>query len=97
MISHVPSVQMQNIPNDAFEHMSDDENDDEVSEERISARNSDKHIERVNEFSDSEDEGDDRRDVTSCKPTIAKKPKCEELNSEDFIIDDPSDEDIENL
>ena len=59
---------------------SEDE-DKEDPEERISLRAADKRVAKDEEFSDSEDEGDDRRDVRSHKkkeggvPTPPKRPK----------------------
>lgn len=52
---------MQAIPEDAINDESDDE-DKSNPDERISIRASDKRIAPENEYSDSEDEGDSRRD-----------------------------------
>lgn len=52
---------MQAIPEDAINDESDDE-DKSNPDERISIRASDKRIAPDNEYSDSEDEGDSRRD-----------------------------------
>lgn len=49
------------IPEDAINEESDDE-DKSNPDERISIRASDKRIAPENEYSDSEDEGDSRRD-----------------------------------
>lgn len=63
------------IPEDGVAEESEDE--DKVSpDERISIRASDKRIAPDNEYSDSEDEGDGRRDERSFKPK--KKTKTDE-------------------
>jgi len=63
MIPHAPGVQMQPIPEDGVRD-SDGEEDDssKAADQRISIRASDKRIANENEYSDSEDEGDNRRD-----------------------------------
>ena len=61
MLPHAPGVQMQAIPEDAINDDSEDE-DKSNPDERISIRASDKRIAPENEYSDSEDEGDSRRD-----------------------------------
>ena len=79
-LTHAPSVQFKDIPN--FTLIKDDSMD--VNEDledpdiRISVTKSDEYIEPDNEFSDSEDEGDGRRDVTSHLP---KKQKVTETDS----------------
>jgi len=61
MIPHAPGVQMQPIPEDSV-HDSDDEEDTNKSvDQRISIRASDKRIANETEYSDSEDEGEGRR------------------------------------
>ncbi|GIY29011.1 histone deacetylase 1 [Caerostris darwini] len=75
MLPHAPGVQMQPIPEDAIDHESEDE-DKENPDERISIRASEKRIACDEEFSDSEDEGDGRRDVRSHRPK--KKHKNED-------------------
>ena len=67
------------IPEDGVAEESDDE--DKVSpDERISIRASDKRIAPQNEYSDSEDEGDNRRDERSFKK---KKAKTEDDDKKD--------------
>ncbi|XP_020619493.1 histone deacetylase 1-like [Orbicella faveolata] len=66
MLPHAPGVQMHPIPDDAPVLESDNEEDME-SDRRISIRASDKHIAHQEEYSDSEDEGDNRRDVHHAK------------------------------
>jgi len=62
MLSCAPGVQMQVIPDDAVD-LYDSEVDEKVSpDERISIRASDKKVANDNEFSDSEDEGEGRKD-----------------------------------
>ncbi|KAJ3028895.1 Histone deacetylase 1 [Rhizophlyctis rosea] len=62
-LAHAPSVQMQEIPRNSY---SDDEEDDEdPGNRRITQRMSDKHRSADGEYSDSEDEGDSRRDRRS--------------------------------
>lgn len=76
MLPHAPGVQMAPIPEDAINDA--DENDDEDKQadydERISIRASEKRIQNEAEYSDSEDEGEGRRDQVSHKPK-AKRPK----------------------
>jgi len=74
MLPCAPGVQMQDIPEDAITHDSDDE-DKEDPEKRISQKQRDKKIACTEEFSDSEDEGESngkdqkqRRDIASLKP-----------------------------
>lgn len=76
MLPHAPGVQMQPIPEDAIDQESDDD-DKQDPDERISIRASEKRIAHDEEFSDSEDEGDGRRDVKSHKPSKSKKTKVE--------------------
>jgi histone deacetylase 1/2 len=76
MLPHAPGVQMQPIPEDAIDQESEDE-DKQDPDERISIRASEKRIAHDEEYSDSEDEGDGRRDVRSHKPSKAKKTKVE--------------------
>ncbi|KAI3647439.1 hypothetical protein MP228_007660 [Amoeboaphelidium protococcarum] len=68
-IPHAPSVQLQPLVadsyNDALEEIA--EAREHNADERISILDSDKRVVRDDEFSDSEDEGDDRRDVQSFK------------------------------
>ncbi|KAF8783042.1 Histone deacetylase 2 like protein [Argiope bruennichi] len=77
MLPHAPGVQMQPIPEDAIDNESEDE-DKENPDERISIRASEKRIACDEEFSDSEDEGDGRRDVRSHRPK--KKHKNEDTD-----------------
>lgn len=60
MLPHAPGVQMSEIPADGVPEESDDE-DAEDPDKRISMRASDKRIQRDEEFSDSEDEGEGGR------------------------------------
>lgn len=73
MLPHAPGVQMAPIPEDAIDQESDEE-DKLDPDERISIRASEKRIANDAEFSDSEDEGEGRRDQRSHKPK-AKKAK----------------------
>lgn len=65
MLPHAPGVQMAEIPPDAFpEEIDDDSNDN--PDKRTSIRASDKRIQREDEYSDSEDEGEGgRKDAES--------------------------------
>ncbi|KAK4045708.1 histone deacetylase 1 [Daphnia magna] len=76
MLPHAPGVQMQAIPEDAINEDSDEE-DKSNPDERISIRASDKRIAPDNEYSDSEDEGDSRRDQRSFKGANRKRPRTE--------------------
>ncbi|KAI8846436.1 histone deacetylase 1 [Chytridium lagenaria] len=62
-VAHAPSVQMQEVPRDMF---SDDEEDEDVNKDiRITQSMSDKRRVPIGELSDSEDEGENRRDQMS--------------------------------
>lgn len=74
MLPHAPGVQMQPIPEDAIDQESDDE-DKQDPDERISIRASEKRVANDEEFSDSEDEGDGRKNVKSHKQGKPKKVK----------------------
>lgn len=71
LVPHVPSVQMQSIPEDAI---SDNEPPEDNPNERISQNDRDRRICRMDEYSDSEDEGDDdRKNEKSYRET--KRPR----------------------
>lgn len=76
LIPHAPGVQMQPIPEDAINDIDDDMDEDkhENDEQRISIRASEKRIQNDAEYSDSEDEGEGRRDTSTNKPKT-KRPK----------------------
>ncbi|KAK4336834.1 hypothetical protein RND71_043654 [Anisodus tanguticus] len=77
MLPHAPGVQAQTIPDDALAEEEEDE-DKQNPDERISIRASEKRIQRDNEFSDSEDEDGNRKDIRSNKKPIgAKKVKTD--------------------
>ncbi|XP_015783714.2 histone deacetylase 2-like [Tetranychus urticae] len=76
MLPHAPGVQQTVIPEDAINDDSEDE-DKQDPDERISIRASEKRIAKDEEFSDSEDEGDGRRDVRSHKPSKPKRAKVD--------------------
>ncbi|CAM1297178.1 HDAC2 (predicted), partial [Pycnogonum litorale] len=80
MLPHAPGVQMQSIPDLAVDQEQEDAKDDESKDKnpdvRISMRASDKRIAGDGEYSDSEDEGDHRKDSASHKPK-RKRPKTE--------------------
>ncbi|UXI17074.1 transmembrane protein 234 [Sarcoptes scabiei] len=80
MLPHAPGVQAQNIPEDAIDvdMEEDEEKDKQNPEERISIRASEKRVSNDNEHSDSEDEGDNRKDVRS-----HKRPKKVKIESND--------------
>jgi len=77
MLPHAPGVPMQDIPEDAIKEESDDEDDTKKNnpDERISIRASDKRIACEEEFSDSEDEGENgnRRNHESYKQRKRQK------------------------
>ena len=79
MIPHAPGVQMQPIPEDSIGIADVSDNEDETGPEkpdqRISIMSRDKRIACDEEFSDSEDEGDGRRDIRGHK---RKRPRPEE-------------------
>ncbi|KAI9209313.1 histone deacetylase 1-like protein [Polychytrium aggregatum] len=76
-VIHAPSVQMHHAPKGLYE--SDDEDEDEDSEDlkdtRITQRMSDKHRVPDTELSDSEDEGDNRRDQRSYRESREREIK----------------------
>lgn len=75
MLPHAPGVQMAPIPEDAIDQESEGDEQQE-GDDRISIRASDKRVSKDDEFSDSEDEGDGRKDQRSHRPK-AKKPKTD--------------------
>ena len=78
MLPHAPGVQMQAIPEDALNDESNDDEDKENPDERISIRASDKRIACDEDFSDSEDEGEGgRKDKHSYKPK-PKRPRTDD-------------------
>lgn len=75
MLPHAPGVQMAPIPEDAINDPDENEDEDKQDfDERISIRASEKRVQNEAEYSDSEDEGEDRRDQVSHKPK-SKRPK----------------------
>lgn len=79
------------IPEDGVAEESEDE-DKASPDERISIRASDKRIAPDNEYSDSEDEGDGRRDERSFKPK--KKTKTDESATNNGAGEDKKDPSI---
>lgn len=68
MIPHAPGVQMAPIPEDGAPEESDEEQDNpKNADQRFSIRASDKRITNEGEYSDSEDEGEGRRDEKNHK------------------------------
>lgn len=82
MLPHAPGVQMSAIPEDALNDDSE-EDDKQNPEERIPIRASDKHIQNEQEYSDSEDEGDGRRDRTNFRRKKLKPEEMDTKKSED--------------
>lgn len=78
MLPHAPGVQMQAIPEDALNDESNEDEDKENPDERISIRASDKRIACDEDFSDSEDEGEGgRKDKHNYKPK-PKRPRTDD-------------------
>lgn len=78
MLPHAPGVQMQAIPEDALNDESNEDEDKENPDERISIRASDKRIACDEDFSDSEDEGEGgKKDKQNYKPK-PKRPRTED-------------------
>ncbi|CAD5113514.1 DgyrCDS2674 [Dimorphilus gyrociliatus] len=73
MLPHAPSIQMQDVPDDAIN--TESHNDLNNSDQRISIRASDKRIERDEDLEDSEDEGEGRKDQENFK---SKRPRLDE-------------------
>ncbi|XP_077991812.1 histone deacetylase 1-like [Glandiceps talaboti] len=84
MIPHAPGVQMQPIPEDAIPPDSDGE-EEEDQDKRISIRASDKRIACDEEFSDSEDEGDGRRDMRLMQKRKRPRTEDEKENKEQDV------------
>ncbi|KAI8048802.1 hypothetical protein BDF22DRAFT_729552 [Syncephalis plumigaleata] len=82
---HAPSAQMQDVPRD--------EEDDEEKEDpdvRITERMRDIRIVRDNELSDSEDEGDNRRDHRSYRRSVETKKDLIDEKAAMTIVQDAS-------
>jgi len=73
MIPHAPGVQMAPIPEDGAPEESDDDDNPKNVDNRISIRSSDKRIANDGEYSDSEDEGEGRRDEKNHNKSPRKK------------------------
>nr|QSX72310.1 histone deacetylase 1 [Halisarca dujardinii] len=72
MIPHAPGVQARAIPEDGLPE-EDEDKEEGTADERIPQHMKDKNIEKDGELSDSEDDGDDRRDQRSYKEPLRKK------------------------
>jgi len=82
MLPHAPGVQMADIPEDALNEESDDE-EKANPDERISIRASDKRMAVDEEYSDSEDEGEGkRRDKVNYKQKKRLRPIEDEKNND---------------
>lgn len=89
MLPHAPGVQMSEIPPDGVPEESDDE-EQEDPDKRISMRASDKRIQRDDEYSDSEDEGEGGRrneEVHKKKRKLENDAKPAELKKEEMKSD----------
>jgi histone deacetylase 1/2 len=75
MLPHAPGVQQQPIPEDAIDNDSEEE-EKQDPDERVSIRASEKRVSKDDEFYDSEDEGEGRKDQRSTKPK-SKRPKTD--------------------
>ena len=65
MLPHAPGVQVKAIPEDGIA-LEDPKAEEKINpDERLPQRDLDKKIQNENEFSDSEDEGETRRDHRS--------------------------------
>lgn len=81
MLPCAPGVQMQAIPEDGIT-VEDPEEDEKTNlDERVSIRASDKRVANDNEFSDSEDEGDGRKDQKSFRVNKSKRVRQEDSGS----------------
>eukprot|EP00004_Rigifila_ramosa_P016956 TRINITY_DN4073_c0_g3_i3.p1 TRINITY_DN4073_c0_g3~~TRINITY_DN4073_c0_g3_i3.p1 ORF type:complete len:663 (-),score=117.47 TRINITY_DN4073_c0_g3_i3:30-1850(-) len=65
----VPSVQMNDVPPDIYGHDDFDPDDQRDPDTRISQADADQRISRADEMSDSDDDGDGRRDHRSYRTT----------------------------
>lgn len=61
VLTHGPSVQVQDIPEDAFKQDKSAARDNRNPDERLSQEDLDKRVQRDNEYSDSEEEGEGGR------------------------------------
>ncbi|XP_027036585.1 histone deacetylase 1-like [Pocillopora damicornis] len=87
MLPHAPGVQMHPIPDDAPVLEESDNEEDMEPDRRISIRASDKHVAPQEELSDSEDEGDSRRDIQAPKEPkrSRKRPKVSSTPVEKMV------------
>jgi len=67
MIPHAPGVQMAPIPEDSVHEETDEDDNPKNADQRFSIRASDKRIANEGEYSDSEDEGEGRRNEKNHK------------------------------
>jgi len=91
MLPHVPGVQMAEIPPDAIDECEGDDN--EEPDTRITMRQQDRRIQRSDEFSDSEDEGEGgrrnqetfrvkKRKISSSDPVSVAESKTQNTTTE---------------
>lgn len=66
-VTFAPSVQIQDVPRDVYSSDEEDEDDSKNKDKRITQKMRDKRRVSELELSDSEDEGDDRRDYINYK------------------------------
>ncbi|XP_067927813.1 probable histone deacetylase 1-B [Watersipora subatra] len=86
MLPHAPGVQMSNIPEDSLHTDDKAEADKDNPDVRLSVRAGEKRIACDEDLSDSEDEGDGRKDEQNYKP---KRTKGAITNGESKSIKDP--------
>ena len=72
-LNFAPSVQMHQVPNDLYSDDEEDEDKEKDKDRRITQKMSDRRRVPDNELSDSEDEGDGRRNERSYKEKSYKE------------------------
>lgn len=93
-LQFAPSVQMQTAPNDLLES-SDDE---EIMDIRSSVREKDQRIVPDDELTDSEDEGDNRRNRSGNSRRPQRNSRKKDLTSDENLVFEKSDSmDVESV
>ena len=96
-LNFAPSVQMHHVPNDMYSSDEEEDNEDR-KDRRISQKMSDKRRIPENELSDSEDEGDHRRDQRSYRSLLAHDKERQEpvqQNVDSMLMDVEADDEAD--
>ncbi|XP_033217493.1 histone deacetylase HDAC1-like isoform X2 [Belonocnema kinseyi] len=81
VLTHGPSVQVRDIPEDAFKHDKSAVRDNRNPDERLSQEELDQRVQRDNEYSDSEDEGKGGRKNNISFEWPNKSPRMELIDT----------------